>query len=64
MDQVSDSDLWSTSGQGPQVDDRSLTSELLRNVRCPSVIASKAEVVGAKTVIGPGRSRTEDRSVF
>lgn len=41
-----------------------LTSALLRYCRCPSVIASKAELSGAKTVIGPGRSRTDTRSTF
>ena len=41
-----------------------LTSALLKNSRCPSAIVSKATVVGAKTVIGPGASMTDARSVF
>lgn len=41
-----------------------LTSALLRYCRCPSAIASKAELLGAKTVIGPGRSRTDARPAF
>lgn len=39
-----------------------VTSELFRNSKLSSLILVKAELVGAKTVIGPGRSRTDARS--
>lgn len=41
-----------------------LTSAVLRYCRCPSVIASKAELSGAKTVIGPERSMIDARPTF
>lgn len=41
-----------------------LTSALLRYCRCPSVIASKAELSGAKTVNGPERSMIDARPTF